>query len=171
MDKAKSSFNIERGGGVWRCWDGGAEILCVCSGAIKNRWGQGEGVKSGYRTKGVITWLELRDWLHAEIPAPWLNETKINFAIIWQPSQPGSLEYLYCDTGFPGSNFPSNHACRAAQRINQARNSTAGNTLFMRIASQVHVIRPLLLLVLSSSLHVKALEFAAFAVREWKNAT
>ena len=50
--------------------------------------------------------------------------------------------------------------------MNQARNRSAGNTLFMRIASQVHVIRPLLLVVLSSSLHVKALEFAAFAVRE-----
>ena len=50
--------------------------------------------------------------------------------------------------------------------MNQARNRTAGNKLFMRIASPAHVTRPLLLVVLSSSLHVKALEFAAFVVRE-----
>ena len=50
--------------------------------------------------------------------------------------------------------------------MNQARNRTAGNKLFMRIASPAHVIRSLLLVVLSSSLHVKALEFAAFVVRE-----
>ena len=34
--------------------------------------------------------------------------------------------------------------CRAARRMNQARNRTARNTLFMRIASPAHVIRPLL---------------------------
>ena len=33
-----------------KMWRGGAQILCVCSGALKNRWGQGEGVKSGCRT-------------------------------------------------------------------------------------------------------------------------
>ena len=67
--------------------------------------------------------------------------------------------------GIPGGNFPSNHACRAVRRINQAKNSTAGNTLFMRIASPDHLIRPLLLFVFSRSLHVKALEFVAFVVR------
>ena len=35
----------------------------------------------------------------------------------------------------PGGNFPSNHACRAAWWMNQARNTTAGNTLFMCTAS------------------------------------
>ena len=49
--------------------------------------------------------------------------------------------------------------------MNQARNRTAGNTLFMRTASPAHVIRPLLRVVLSRSLHVKALEFATFVVR------
>ena len=45
----------------------------------------------------------------------------------------------------PGWKFPiSNRACRAARRLNQARNRTAGNTLLMRIASPAHVIRPLL---------------------------
>ena len=29
--------------------------------------------------------------------------------------------------GIPGGNFPSSHACRAARRMNQARNRTAGN--------------------------------------------
>ena len=38
---------------------GGAEILCVCSGALKTLWGQGQSVKSGYRTKGLITWAGL----------------------------------------------------------------------------------------------------------------
>ena len=50
--------------------------------------------------------------------------------------------------------------------MNQAKNRTAGHTLFMRIASPAHVIRPLLLwVVLSRSLHVKALEFTAYVVR------
>ena len=53
MDKGKSSFHIAYedvdGGG------GGANIFCVFSGAFKNRPGQGEGVKIGYRTKGLIT--------------------------------------------------------------------------------------------------------------------
>ena len=38
MDKAKRSFNIEKGYkdvGVWG--GGGAEILCVCFGALKTR--------------------------------------------------------------------------------------------------------------------------------------
>ena len=38
--------------------------------------------------------------------------------------------------GIPGGNFPSNQACQAARRMNQARNRTAGNTLFMRIVPQ-----------------------------------
>ena len=67
--------------------------------------------------------------------------------------------------GTPGGNFPSSHACRAARRMNQARNRTAGNALFMRIASPAHVTRPLLIVVLSRSLQVKALEFASFMIR------
>ena len=39
-----------------------------CSGALKNRWGRGEGVKSGYRTKGQITWAGLARF--AEILTP-----------------------------------------------------------------------------------------------------
>ena len=35
--------------------EGGAEILWVCSGALKSRLGQGEGVKSGYITGGLLT--------------------------------------------------------------------------------------------------------------------
>ena len=60
MNKAKSSFNIEKG------YED--ESLCVCSGALKNRWGQGEGVKAGSRTKGLITWAGLARF--TEIPAP-----------------------------------------------------------------------------------------------------
>jgi len=33
----------------------GTEISCVCSGALKNWCGQGEGATSGCRTKGLIT--------------------------------------------------------------------------------------------------------------------
>ena len=62
---------------------GGAEILFMCSGALKNRWGKGEGIKSGY-SKGLITWAGLACF--AEIPAPLLNASKLDFAIIWQPS-------------------------------------------------------------------------------------
>ena len=47
-------------------------------------------------------------------------------------------------TGIPGGNFSSNQACRAVRRMNQARNRTAGNNLFMRIAPPAHVIWPLL---------------------------
>ena len=67
--------------------------------------------------------------------------------------------------GIPGGNFRSSHACRAARRMNQARNTTAGNALLMRIASPAHVIRPLLGVLLSRSLHVKALEFTFFMIR------
>ena len=45
----------------------------------------------------------------------------------------------YCDAGIPGGDFPSDNACRAAWRMNQARNRTAGNKLFMRIASNHYV--------------------------------
>ena len=48
--------------------EGGAEILYVYSEALKNWWGQGEGVKFGYTTKGLITWTGLARF--AEIPAP-----------------------------------------------------------------------------------------------------
>ena len=40
--------------------------------------------------------------------------------------------------GIPGGDFPSNHACKAARRMNQARNRAVGNTLFMRTPSPVH---------------------------------
>ena len=46
----------------------GAKIFIVCLGAFKNRPGQGEGVKIGYRTKGLITWVGLARF--AEILAP-----------------------------------------------------------------------------------------------------
>ena len=39
---------------------GGWNFVCVCSGALKNRRGQGEGVKSGYWTKGLIEGLNVR---------------------------------------------------------------------------------------------------------------
>ena len=41
--------------------------------------------------------------------------------------------------GIPAGNFSSNHACRVARRMNQARNRTAGNTLLMRIASNLYM--------------------------------
>ena len=41
------------------------------------------------------------------------------------------IPVLWC--WIPGGNFPSSHACQAVQRMNQVRNRTAGNTLFMRI--------------------------------------
>ena len=75
------------------------------------------------------------------------NKNQLCDYITTQPARLAGIPVL-CDTGFPGGHFPSNHACRAARRMNQARNRTAGNKLFMRIASPAHVIRPLLLVVL-----------------------
>ena len=45
----------------------------------------------------------------------------------------------YCAAGIPSGNFPSIHACRAAWRLKQARNRTAGNTLLLRIASNLYI--------------------------------
>ena len=114
-----------------------------------------------------------------------------------EPARLAEIPVLWCRD--PGWKFPSNHPCRAARWMNQARNRTAGNTLLMCIASNLyiklaapgwlfscntgikvtsaeqaspaHVIRPLLWVVLSRSLHVKALEFVAFVVRVWDNTT
>ena len=66
------------------------------------------------------------------------NKNKLCGCFIWQPSQPGLLGSKYQDTRIPGGNFPSNNARRAARRMNQARNRTAGNTLLMRIASNLY---------------------------------
>ena len=52
-----------------------------------------------------------------------------------QPDRLAGILVLWCrDLG-----IPSNHACRAARRMNQARNRTAVNTLFMRIASNRYI--------------------------------
>ena len=148
-----------------------------------------EGVKSGYRTNGLITWAGLASF--AEISAPELNATKINFAITWQTSQLGYLGSQYCDVGIPAGKFPSNHICRAARRMNHARNmhtasnlyikmaapgclfscNTRINVTWQKLASPARVFRPILRVVLSCSLHVKALEFAVFVVRVWEKST
>ena len=47
---------------------GEAEILSVCSEALKSRLGQWEGVKSGYITRGLLTLAGLARF--AELPAP-----------------------------------------------------------------------------------------------------
>ena len=128
MDKAKSSFNIEKG--VWRCWNGGAEILCLSSGAIKNRWGQGEGVKSGYRTKGVITWLELRDWFTCRDPGTLVKRNK-NQLCHYKTTEPAQ----YCDARIPAGIFPSNHACHAARWMNHTRNMHTAFNLYIKLAA------------------------------------
>ena len=63
----------------------GAEILCLLGGLWKIGEVKRVDVKSGYRTKALITWARLARF--KEISAPWLNATKISFAIIWQQSQ------------------------------------------------------------------------------------
>ena len=46
--------------GSWEGKGGGVKFcVCVCSGALKNRRGQGEGVKCGYWTKGLIEGLNV----------------------------------------------------------------------------------------------------------------
>ena len=51
---------------LWEKLIGGAEILCVFGGQIGKV--KGEGVKSGYRFKGLITWAGLARF--AKISAP-----------------------------------------------------------------------------------------------------
>ena len=88
-----------------------------------------------------------------------------------EPARLAGIPVLWCKD--PGGDFPStcNHTCWVAQRMNQVRNKTAGNTLFMHIVSPAHVSRRLLWVVLSCSLHVKAFEFTAFMVYVWQNMT
>ena len=94
----------------WRCWvGGGAEILRVCLGALKNRWVQGEGVKSGCRTK---------DWLHEDDslcrdPGTLVNRIKNQLCdyMTTEPARLAGIPVLWCRD--PGGNFPSNHACPA----------------------------------------------------------
>ena len=61
-----------------------------------------------------------------------------------EPARLAGIPVLWCKD--PGWDFPStcNHACWVAQRMNQVRNKTAGNTLFMHIVSPAHVSRRLL---------------------------
>ena len=66
MDKGKFILiNIE--GGMKMLREGGAEILRVCSEVWKIGQVKGEGVKSGNKTKGLITSAELARF--AEISA------------------------------------------------------------------------------------------------------
>ena len=53
-------------------------------------------------------------------------------------SQLGSQD---CDAEIPGGNFPSNQACRVApaNEPSEKTQRTAGNTLVMRIASNLHI--------------------------------
>ena len=76
----------------WGLGVGGAEILCMCSGALKNRWAQGEGVKTGYRTKGLIAWAGMARF--AEIPALYDNRASL---VSWDPSTvtPGSRVEIF----------------------------------------------------------------------------
>ena len=197
----ESLFDIEKQ--VWRCWAGGGgggggwNFVCMFGGLWKIGEVKGEGVKSGNRTKSLITCAGLAalqrsqhlSWTQQKSPLRLYD----NWAsrACWNPSivMLGSRVHL------------SNHTCWAARRMNQARNSTAGNTLFMSIASNLYikmaalgwpfsgntrikvtsaelarptkqaslalVIKPLLWVVLSRSFHVKALEFAAF-LREYE---
>ena len=54
------------------------------------------------------------------------NKNQFCDYISWDPS-------IQCYAGIPGGSLLSNHGCRATRRMNQARNRTAGNTLFMGI--------------------------------------
>ena len=62
---------------------GGREILCVCSGSLKNQCGMAIEPRA---------WLMSRAGSLCRDPGTWDKGNKINFAIIWQPSQPGKLE-------------------------------------------------------------------------------
>ena len=47
---------------------GGTEILCVLGGLWKIVELKGEGIKSGYRTKGLITWAKLAHIKEISLP-------------------------------------------------------------------------------------------------------
>ena len=77
--------------------------------------------------------------LHAEILAPQLNATKINFCnyMTIKPTRLVGIPVLWCQD--PSRKFPSNPACWAARRMNQPKTRTAGNTFLMHIASNLYI--------------------------------
>ena len=95
------------------------------------------------------------------------NKNQLCDYMTTEPARLAGIPVLWCLD--PGGNFPSNHPFRAARGLNQAKNGRTGNTLFMGIAFQAHVIRPLLWVVLSRSLHVKLwnCRFCGSCVREY----
>ena len=48
-------------------------------------------------------------------------------------------DYMTTEPARLAENFQSNHACKAAPRMNQARNRTASNILLMRAASNLYI--------------------------------
>ena len=170
----------------------GEWILLWKTGEVK-----GNGVNSGYKIKALITWAGLARL--AEISAPYINATKISFAITWH-TEPARLAGITVMLGPRLEMLQVITLVGSPANQNQATNRTGCNTLLMCIASSLYIkiaasrglpgscntrikvisvepastayiIRPLLWIVLSRSLHLKALEFAAFVVRVWENTT
>ena len=191
----ESSFDIEKQ--VWRCWVGGgggveAQILCVCLGGFE------KSVSSRGRVKNLA--IELRAWSHEPGLLLWRdlstlverNKNHLCDYMTTEPARLAQIPVLWCRD--PRWIWVNTLAGRPGEW------TTAGNTVFMHIASNLYikmaalgwpfscntrikvtlaelasptnqaslalVIKPLLWVVLSRSLHVKDLEFAAF-VREY----
>ena len=85
----ESSFDIKKR--VWRCWCGGwggggwggerLNFVCVFGGLWKIGEVKWEGVKSSYRTKGLITWAGLSRF--AEISTFQLNDRLAGIPVLW----------------------------------------------------------------------------------------
>ena len=128
----ESSFNIEKG--AWRCWGGGGEILCVCSGGFH------KSVRSRGRAFRKIWPVLLALQPDHGILVKRNRNQLCDYIMTTEPARLAGIPVLRSrDAEIPGGNFSSNHACRSACRMKQARNSIAGNTLLMRIASNLYI--------------------------------
>ena len=121
-----SSFNTENGNVDV---GGGGGGICV---PVRSLWKIGEvkreGVESGYRRVWLHEpgWLALQRSRHLQKSTLQLYDSRAS-SVSWDPSivMPGSRVEIF---------QVLNHTCRAARRMNSARNRTAGNTLLCSCA-------------------------------------
>ena len=83
--------------------------MCVCEISVRSR---GEGVKSGCRARGLITWAWLVRFIARDLGT--LVKRNKNQLCDFMTTEPARLAGIPV---IPGGNFPSNHTCRAARRI------------------------------------------------------
>ena len=75
----------------------GAEILGVwVRGSLKNRWGQGKGEKSGYKTKGQITWAGLAHFAEISAPLDKRNKNQLCDYMTTESARLAGIPVLWC---------------------------------------------------------------------------